>query len=547
MTHNRKIMILTSKKILHNLLFCTAIVCGLLPGLSHAQEALSLSISPTLFEMSASPGQEWQSTLKIINSNAYELRISPSVVNFSPQGEGGQGRFTPVLSAESAGQSFAEWISIEDAVIVIPPEQTVQVPFSIQVPEDAPPGGHYAAILIGTKSEKGPEGETKVETSQVVSSLVFLRVAGDIFEQGSIREFTSLRSIYESPEVKFDLRFENKGNVHLQPRGDIKILNMWGQERGIVPINKQSLFGNVLPESIRKFTFTWSGEWSLADIGRYTAIATLAYGENERQFTSGVTNFWVIPWRALLVVILTIVAFVWFFSWLLKLYIRKMLLMAGVSPELHTLKKPRQRARTKVSIVAPIEAGILDLRSRLSGSSGLMGTVRILWLYVRQYRLFFLAIAALLVFGYLVTLFVQSASTKERAYEVVIEGVGSNLELNSEQIKYNELMSGLDVESVPAMKEFPAVRIVNRSTVSGLGARLRYDMEVNGYPVKDLSNEFGANEDRTVIVFAPEFADEALELSNFMGQTLLSSFPEASDSPFPITIYVGSDISHTIN
>lgn len=513
----------------------------------HAQEALSLSISPTLFEMSASPGQQWSSNLKIINTNPYELVVSANVVNFAPQGEGGQGEFIPVFAEESNGQTFAEWITTADSTFTIPAEQTVQIPFSIAVPADAPPGGHFAAILVGTKSDSDPSSATKVATTQVVSSLVFLRVAGDITETGNIREFTTESLIYESPEVKFNLRFENKGNVHLQPQGEIKILNMWGQERGLIPVNKRSLFGNVLPESIRRYVFTWSGDWSLADIGRYTAIATLAYGETEKQFTSGETHFWVIPWRALLAIVLTLGTFIWLFTWLLKLYVRKMLLMAGVSPELQTLKKPKQQTVRRISVVAPIGAGILDLRNRFSESANLSGRTIMLWQYVVQYKLFFIALVLLIAFMVLVVLFVLSAVTDERAYEVTIEGLDSNVELNSEQIKYNELLEDIDVQTSAVQKDFPAIRIVNRSNINGLAARLRYDLEVNGFSVAELSNEFGANKSKTVIVFAPEYSDQALQLSNFIGETLLSSFNEASGTEFPITIYVGSDVADMID
>jgi hypothetical protein len=540
-------MTLTSRKILYSLLYSFAFVCMLVPAGLHAQSGLSLSISPTLFEMSASPGQQWSSNLKVINTNPYELTISTDIVNFAPQGEDGQGTFIPVFAEESEGQTFAEWITTADSSITIPAEQTVQIPFSIQVPDDAPPGGHFAAILVGTKPNTDSGGATKVQTAQVISSLVFLRVAGDVVESGSIREFTTERLIYESPEVKFNLRFENKGNVHMQPQGDIKILNMWGQERGIVPINKRSLFGNVLPESIRKFVFTWSGDWSVADIGRYTAIATLAYGDTEKQFASTETYFWVIPWRALLTVLFVLIGFVWLFTWLLKLYVRKMLLMAGVSPELQTLKKPKQKAVRRISIVAPIGAGILDLRNRFSETANLSGRTKMLWQYILQYKLFFVALVSFIIFCYLIIVFVLSAATDERAYEVTIEGVGANVELNSEQIKYNELLEDIDVQTSALQKNFPDIRIVNRSNVNGLAARLRYDLEVNGFSVGELSSEFGANDNRTVIVFAPEYSQQALELSNFIGETLLSSFDEAADSEFPITVYVGSDIADTIS
>lgn len=540
-------MILTSRKILHSVLYSLVFIWAVFPAGLHAQEALSLSISPTLFEMSASPGQQWSSNLKIINTNPYELVVSTNVVNFAPQGEGGQGEFIPVFTQETKGQTFAEWITTADSTFIIPAEQTVQIPFSIAVPTDAPPGGHFAAILVGTKSDSDNSNTTKVATTQVVSSLVFLRVAGDIIESGNIREFTTEKILYEEPEVKFNLRFENKGNVHIQPQGDIKILNMWGQERGIVPINKRSLFGNVLPESIRKYVFTWSGDWSLADMGRYTAIATLAYGENEKQFASSETYFWVIPWKALLVIILILGTFIWLFTWLLKLYVRKMLLMAGVSPELQTLKKPKQQALKRISIVAPIGAGILDLRNRFSKTGDFSGRAKMLREYVLQYKLFFIALASIIVFLFLIVQFILSAVTEERAYEVTIEGLGADVEINSEQVKYNELVDDVEVQSSVIQKEFPDIRIVNRSDINGLAARLRYDLEINGFPVGELESEFGASEERTVIVFAPEYSDQALELSNFVGQTLLSSFNEASGTEFPITIYVGSDVADVLD
>jgi hypothetical protein len=170
-----------------------------------------------------------------------------------------------------------------------------------------------------------------------------------------------------------------------------------------------------------------------------------------------------------------------------------------------------------------------------------------LWQYVNQYKLFFTALLAVIIFMYLAVIFILSAATNERAYEVTIEGVNANVELNSEQIKYNELLESVTVESSSVQRDFPAIRVVNRSAVNGLAARLRYDLEVNGYRVGELSNELGTSEEKTVIVFAPEYDEQALELSNFIGETLLSSFNEATDSEYPITVYVGSDIDNTID
>ena len=248
-------------------LFLAAVV---FPVATHAQEATSLSVTPPLFQISAEPGQVWQSSIKVINTNDFPLTVYAQPVNFEAEGENGRGRFLPILEQETSGQTLAEWITVTDAPIVIEPESSKEVPFIVNLPETVPPGGHFAAIFIGTRPPAEADSMA-VRTAQVVSSLFFLTVSGDVIERGSIREFSVVDSFTEVPSSNFVLRFQNEGNVHVRPRGSITIYNMWGKERGVIPINQHSNFGNVLPSSIRKFEFSWAGEPSLADIGHYTA------------------------------------------------------------------------------------------------------------------------------------------------------------------------------------------------------------------------------------------------------------------------------------
>ena len=175
--------------------------------------------------------------------------------------------------------------------------------------------------ILRTKPPQNQTGQTRLQTSQMVTSLFFAKIAGDISESGSIREFATVKTLSGEPEATFSLRFENRGNVHLQPQGDIRIYNMWGQERGVIPINQQSQFGNVLPDSVRKYVFTWKGEWSPADIGRYRASVALAYGTEARQFASAETYFWVLPVMLILGVVLGLIIFFGLVTWFVKLYV----------------------------------------------------------------------------------------------------------------------------------------------------------------------------------------------------------------------------------
>jgi hypothetical protein len=509
------------------------VVALVLPQLSLAQGSITLSVSPTLFDMTASPTQEWTSNVRVINANEVPLQIYTDVVNFSSNGEGGQGSLAPVLAEESDGATLAEWITIDDAERLIPAEQTVSIPFTINVPDDAPPGGHFAAILIGTRSFDGAGGAAQVETSQVVTALVFLRVAGDINEAGQIRDFTTSRLISEAPAMDFSIRFENTGNVHLQPQGNITITNMWGKERGVLPINQNSQFGNVLPESIRKYTFNWTGDWSFADIGRYKAVATLAYGDQARKFTDRTTTFWVIPWRALLLVLVIVGGLGWFVVWGIKLYIRRMLQLAGVTPELHRDSRHKS-GRSGVSITAPIEEGILDLRSglRLGEGSYLQRLLGV----AKSYKVFLLILGALVVFVALFVWYLVLALSSDRGYE-------ASYEQNGEMVPVVQADQSADSEpSAPiVVNTLPEVALVNRSGVAAADDDLAQRLQQQGYDVTFDSNTQTVIEDKTVIVYDPSLAEQIVRLQTQLDGALLSAFSvDDPDEPM-VTIYIGTD------
>ncbi len=506
-----------------------------------AQESVTLSISPTLFDMSGEPGQTWQSKLRVVNVNSFDLTVYVEVVNFAPRGEGGDGRFVPVTADMADGSTLAEWISVTKEAVVIPREQTSDIPFIVTIPKDAAPGGHFAAILIGTKPPKQDSGQSRLQTAQMVTSLFFTRVAGDVHEVGSIREFTTSKSYLGTPEVAFSLRFENKGNVHLRPQGEIKILNMWGEERGIVPINQYTNFGNVLPNSIRKFDFTWKGEWSMSDIGRYTAIATLGYGTEEKQFASSKTNFWVIPIKLLLGISLGLVVFFAVSTWLVRLYVRHMLQMAGISIENYRTVQQRPAKRlVSLSFKAPVQAGILDLKTQLRSSVTFKERCKTVLSFVRQYKLFFLGAALVLICIGVISLYLRAANTKHRAYEVIYESNEAKTAVTSEEILYDRLKAQSPMPSEASSDvSLPKVALINRSGVPGVGATIKLRLEQLGYQILTLEADFTSIQKRTIIVSPDSTADEALRLSKLLDNALVS-VEENSDTA-TLTIYVGSD------
>lgn len=312
-----------------------------LPSLSFAAgtNSLAITLTPPLFQITQSPGTDWKSLLRVVNSNSYDMTVSVKVQDFHPNGETGNPEFEEVpRGTPEDARRMSGWIEIPEGNITITHSTTAEIPFTVHVPLGADPGGHYAAIIVGTVANKMEGSGSGV--SSAIGSLMFMRVPGEVVEKGEIRDFYTEHEIVQSTDEKFVLRFENQGNVHLIPQGNIEITNMWGKVRGKMDINQSNTFGNVLPKSTRKFEFKWQGDSSPFEVGRYKAVATLVYGSDGRQTVYRTVYFWIVPWKPVAMLLGGLIFFLWFISWSVRRYIRNALLLERQWMEEHNIKPP---------------------------------------------------------------------------------------------------------------------------------------------------------------------------------------------------------------
>ncbi len=259
--------------------------------------SIAITISPPKIENNMSAGESWTSAVTVINNGLSDITIFPTVQDFKARPEGG----VEYLGAQTGADGddryrLSKWITMSRDPINISAQAKTFVPFTINIPDGAEPGGHYAAILIGNNPSEKPDG-SYVSVSSMVSCLLLLNVRGEADERGGIRSFETNRKLYSDSQAKFSLIFENKGNVHLQPQGEIAIYNIWGRQSGLIKINQGSEYGNVLPESFRRWDFDWDAGDGLSSLGRYTAKLALSYGVQGRQTDTGEVSFWIINFK----------------------------------------------------------------------------------------------------------------------------------------------------------------------------------------------------------------------------------------------------------
>jgi len=400
---------------------------------SSADSALSVTVTPPLFQLTIGPGESWTSALKIVNNNTYDVTYYAQVVDMQANGENGQSKFVPIIGPPDpalAASELARWMTISAAPITVKAGKTMDLPFTVKIPFNAEPGGHYAAILVGTQPLAGSSTGTQLKVSSYVSSLLFARVKGDVIETGRIREFVSDQGLYQTPNANFTLRFENTGNTHLKPEGNVTIYNMWGKERGKVLINQDSNFGNVLPKSIRRFQFSWEGEQSVFDIGRYSATVTLTFGQDEKKNISATTYFWVVPIVPVAMTLGTLVLFLLVLAWFIRRYIRRALELEreryGVALSVPMPEAPKPMLET---MIEPLRVGVVDLRkvtaqpqtttqSPMANEAITMQEGISLGEFLRKYKLFFAFVIILLVCVAGLWIYLEKVLVPERNFNI---------------------------------------------------------------------------------------------------------------------------------
>ena len=356
----------------NTLLAVLAVSLGLLPFAASAaiNPSLTITVTPPLYQVTQISGSDWHSQLKVVNSNPYDIAVEVKVQDFHPDGETGNAVFEDIPKGDANDtHRMSGWIEVPTSIITIKHGLTAEIPFTIHVPPNADPGGHYGALIVSTHADD-VSGSSGAAISSGISSLIFLRVPGDVIEKGSIRDFYSEDNVVDVPSAHFILRFENEGNVHLVPQGIITISNMWGKERGKVNINESSTFGNVLPASTRKFEFKWNEvDPSPFEVGRYKAVASIVYGLDARTTVERVIYFWIIPWKPVSIILGSLLFFIWFITYSLRRFVRKALEMErerlGMDKEefdVHrsgvVLPKKQQPELTFAALKRPLREGI---------------------------------------------------------------------------------------------------------------------------------------------------------------------------------------------
>src|SRR5262249_10553018 len=87
----------------------------------------------------------------------------------------------------------------------------------------------------------------------------------------------------------------------------------------------------VFPMSSRKYAALWNK--SNFAFGRYEAVASFSYGDVNKRTISGTTSFWVLPIKAIAIVLGVLLALILGMYAAIRIYIRRKLADMGISSQ----------------------------------------------------------------------------------------------------------------------------------------------------------------------------------------------------------------------
>lgn len=254
-------------------------------------------VGPGKFEAMVTPGKSNTMEMVITNRTGYDRRFNLEVEDVTGSSDGSDSVI--LLGNDRGPYSIKDYIEFPATSFDLKQGERARLPVTITIPADAEPGGFYGSVLVTTTSLKGEDvpaangAAVRSPVIQRIGVLFFITVPGDSLYDGGLRDFSIIpdQTWYEKGPINFGVTYENTGAAHVNPYGELRIVNMFGEEVGFREL--QPWF--VYPKAVRLREISWNRDFLY---GRYTATLYLNRGYDDIIDEMSVT-FWVIPWKYL--------------------------------------------------------------------------------------------------------------------------------------------------------------------------------------------------------------------------------------------------------
>lgn len=231
-----------------------------------------LQVSPSKQQLGGlEPGEVREGSFKVqnIGAGAFDFKVYAS--SYEVKGE----NYDPVFDGSKDGLKIANWFTFSQDTGHLESDTEVTINYTIRVPQNAPGGGQYGAIMVETVKEN--DDKSNIQAISRVGMVIYSHINGEINRCTRILE-NKLPSFLFNPPIFGESRVENCGNVDAELSVSLKVYPFFSNEEIYTNEEKPTVL-NTLPVTKRYHKELWANSPA---IGIFNVEQIIKYGSETK-------------------------------------------------------------------------------------------------------------------------------------------------------------------------------------------------------------------------------------------------------------------------
>lgn len=237
------------KKILLSLTIIATTIGLIVPSTAHAQtiDNESITLSPVSSKYKVDAGTTVSDKLTIVNDG----KISYDFIVYSRPYSVTNENYEPNFTETPKNADAYTWVRFAKTKFHLEAGKSVDVPYTISVPKEAAPGGHYGVVFAETQPPESQAGGNSVVRKKRVGSILYATVNGQYITSGEVVS-TNIPFWQLQPPLRAESSVKNTGNSDFTNDIVYTVKDVFGNVKF-----KDVKQYTILPQTTRAFSLEW--------------------------------------------------------------------------------------------------------------------------------------------------------------------------------------------------------------------------------------------------------------------------------------------------
>lgn len=304
---------------------CLVVALNFLVASAHISNAII--ISPAIIDLNLERGQTYEGEFSIFfrEDDPEQFFLYLRKLEFEDQTNK-----QITVTALPNEPTLSNWITLEKTIVdkpatigIVNEDSIVKIKYTVAIPANAPPGAHFAQIIVSQTAPEDFVRGAQVSLGAEVGYQILVNLKGDRDYNTTLVSFKTKddQTFFPFLPVEFITSFKNEGNVYVIPNANIEIFQFGSKVDNITLNENQNrvfpglgyTFNNIWSEDDQKklpTNFLESVTYEIQNfrIGFYTAEIQ-GFAGAQAPFKSSLT-FFVIPYHLFAVIIAIIIVYI---------------------------------------------------------------------------------------------------------------------------------------------------------------------------------------------------------------------------------------------